>query len=317
MDRDAPGMNRMDSTPSTLRMRAVSSAAALALCATGALAQSAAPGGWSRFASVTAIHQFDGDIDGGGSFGTSGAIVRAGAAGPVGAATFGGVTLNYDYLDYRFSDPVAFGGTAPWNAVQRLGFSVPINHALGGGWGLTFAPSFDWIGERGAKSGESFSWGAVAAATKSYADGSRLGVGIGAFDRFEQTTVFPYLVVDWPLTQRLKLTNPAVAGPTGPAGLELRYRTDGGWDLGFGGAYRSIRFRLSEKGAVPNGVGEERGLPLFVRVSRDFGAGASLSVYAGAIVAGSLRLEDANGGSIVREDFGTAPFVAATLSARF
>lgn len=312
-------MNRMESTFFSVRGRTISAAAAasLALLASGALAQPGAPGGWSRFASVTAIHQFGGDIDGGGSYGTSGAIVRIGTAGSVGAATFAGVTLNYDYLDYRFSDPVAFGGTAPWNTVQRLGFSVPINHVLGGGWGISFVPSFDWIGERGAKAGESFSWGAVAAATKRYADGSTLGLGIGAFDRFEQTTVFPYLVVDWPLTQRLRLTNPAVAGPTGPAGLELRYQADGGWDLGVGGAYRTIRFRLSDSGAVPNGIGEERGLPLFVRVSRDFGAGASLNVYAGAIVAGSLRLEDANGGSIVKEDFGTAPFVAATLSLRF
>lgn len=313
-------MNRMNSYPSwSSRTRVVASAlmASLTLGASGAFAQASGPGGWGRFASVTAIHQFDGDIDGGGSFGRTGAIVRVGAAGSVGAATFGGVTLNYDYLDYRFSDPVAFGGSAPWNTVQRLGFSVPINHVLASGWSLTLAPSFDWIGERGAKSGQSFSWGAVAAATKNYADGSQLGLGIGVFDRIEETTVFPYIVVDWPLTKRLKLTNPAVAGPTGPAGLELRYQAEGGWDLGVGGAWRSIRFRLSETGAVPNGVGEERGLPLFIRASRNFGGGASLSVYAGVIVAGSLRLEDASGGSIAREDFGTAPFVAATMSLRF
>ncbi len=285
-----------------------------------ALAQSGAAGGraaWRGFASVTPIHQADADIDRGGSFATTGALVRVGAAGRVGAATFAGVTLNYDYFDYSFSNPIAFGDTAPWSNVQRFGFGVPITRSLADGWAITVAPSFDWIGERGAKTGESFSWGAVFSATKSYDDGRRLGLGFGAFDRFDETTVFPYIVVDWPLTDRMKLTNPAVAGPTGPAGLELRYRTDGGWDLGVGGAYRSIRFRLSDSGPVPNGVGEERGVPLFVRISRDLAPGASLSVYAGVIVAGSLRVEGSGGNALAREDFGTAPLVAATLSLRF
>lgn len=289
---------------------------ALALAAGPSIAQGGGPSGWSSFASVTPISQAHADLDHGGSFGVGGAIVRIGTAGRVGASTFAGVTLNYDYLDYRFSNPTAFGAS-PWSNMQRLGFSVPINHVLADGWAITVAPSFDWIGERGAKSGESFSWGAIVAATKTYGDGKRLGLGFGAFDRFEETTVFPYVVVDWPLTSRLKLTNPAVAGPTGPGGLELRYQADGGWDLGVGGAYRSIRFRLSDTGPVPNGVGEERGLPLFVRVSRDLGPGASLSVYAGAIVAGSLRLDGRTGNGLVREDFGTAPFVAATLNLRF
>ena len=84
-----------------------------------------------------------------------------------------------------------------------------------------------------------------------------------------------------------------------------------------GGAYRSNRFRLSETGRVANGIGEERGLPLFVRASRDFAPGASFNLYAGAMVAGSLRLEDSRGNRLVGEDFGVAPFVGATLGLRF
>lgn len=298
----------------------ISIALGLALAAGQAHGQAPAAGGastWTRFASITPIYQWDADLDRGGSSGTAGAIVRLGAMGQASASTYAGVTLNYDHFDYRFSNPVAFGGAAPWNTVQRIGFSVPLTRSLGDGWAATFAPSFDWVGERGARSSDSFTWGAIVSGTKTWADGSRLGVGFGVFDRFEQTTVFPYLVIDWPLSARVKLTNPAVAGPTGPAGLELRYRTDGGWDLGLGGAYRSNRFRLSETGRVANGIGEERGLPLFVRASRDFAPGASFNLYAGAMVAGSLRLEDSRGNRLVGEDFGVAPFVGATLGLRF
>jgi hypothetical protein len=266
---------------------------------------------------VTPVYQWNADLDRGGGFGTSGAIVRLGASRPFGNSTQAGLTLNYDIFDYRFSNPTAFGGAAPWSNAQRVGFSVPINHSLGNGWTATVAPSFDWFGERGARSGDSFTWGAIVAGTKTWADGRRLGVGLGAFDRFNETTVFPYLVVDWPLSERVKLTNPAAAGPTGPAGLELRYRADGGWDLGVGGAWRSTRFRLSETGRVANGVGEERGLPLFLRASREFAPGAAFNLYAGAIVAGSLRLEDSSGARLATDDFGVAPFVGASLGLRY
>ena len=312
-------MRAHDTSPERSGVVSLGIAVALSLASGHAVAQAGAagPGGWSSFASITPLYQMDADLDRGGSFGTAGAIVRIGTIGKVGDATYAGVTFNYDYLDYRFSNPTAFGGAAPWNNVQRVGFTVPINRMLGDGWSVTLAPSFDWFGERGASWGDSFTWGAIFSGTKTYADGRRLGVGLGVFDRIEETTVFPYLVIDWPLSSRLKLTNPAVAGPTGPAGLELRYQADGGWDLGVGGAYRSTRFRLSESGRVPGGVGEERGWPLFVRASREIAPGTALSVYAGAIVAGSLRLEDSTGNKIASEDFGTAPFVAATLSTRF
>jgi hypothetical protein len=295
-------------------------ALALMLAAGQSFAQpaaSASSSSWTGFGSVTPVYQWNADLDRGGGFGSSGAIVRLGASGRVGGSTLAGLTLNYDTFDYRFSNPVAFGGQAPWDNVQRVGFSVPINHSLGNGWTATFAPSFDWFGERGARSGDSFTWGAIVAGTRTWSDGRRLGLGVGAFDRFSETTVFPYLVVDWPLSERVKLTNPAAAGPTGPAGLELRYRADGGWDLGVGGAWRSTRFRLSETGRVANGVGEERGLPLFLRASREFAPGASFNLYAGAIVAGSLRLEDSSGNRLVSDDFGVAPFVGASLGLRY
>ena len=34
------------------------------------------------------------------------------------------MTLNYDYTNYSFSNPVRFGNVPPWNTVQRYGVSV-------------------------------------------------------------------------------------------------------------------------------------------------------------------------------------------------
>jgi hypothetical protein len=68
---------------------------------------------------------------------------------------------------------------------------------------------------------------------------------------------------------------------------------------------------------VPNGIGEERGVPVFLRATRAFDERTSLNLYAGILTGGQLRLEDANGSDLVEEDFDPAPLFGATFNARF
>jgi len=123
--------------------------------------------------------------------------------------------------------------------------------------------------------------------------------------------------VDWKLSERWKLVNPLPAGPTGPAGLELDYRFDSDWNLGLGTAWRSTRFRLATNNAVANGIGEERGVPVFLRTSRNFGKQAALNLYAGVLTNGQLRLQDAAGNILRRVDYDTAPVIGATFTLRY
>ena len=125
------------------------------------------------------------------------------------------------------------------------------------------------------------------------------------------------MLVDWRLSERWRLANPLPAGPTGPAGLELDYSLGDGWNLGLGAAWRSTRFRLSEDGPVANGIGEESGVPVFLRATRSFGPNATLYLYAGAVTAGSLTVEDTAGRVLREVDFGTAPLLGITFSARY
>ncbi len=273
--------------------------------------------GWQPFLSVTPVYQGTGDFDGGGDFNAWSTLLRAGFAGGLGNSGRAGVTLNYDFTDYGFSAPAAFGGNAPWDIVQRFGLSVPLAFGVGRDWSVGVVPSFDWFRENGADSGEAFTWGGIVSATRRFDGGNRIGIGIGAYDRIEDSSVFPILLVDWRLSDRWRLVNPLPAGPTGPAGLELDYRFDGGWNVGFGAAWRSTRFRLSESGTVAGGIGEERGVPLFLRATRAFDPGMSLNLYAGVLTGGQLRLEDATGGALVEEDFDAAPLFGATFNARF
>ena len=271
---------------------------------------------WQPFASITPIYQGNGDLDKGGSFTMSGAIVRGGASYDLGGGNRAGVTLSYDYLDYSFTNVSAFG-QAPWGNVQRYGVAAPISFALNDGWSLRFSPSADWFKENGASTGDSLVWGATLSGAKRFEGGNRLGLGVGVFSQIEKTSVFPFLVVDWRLGERWRLVNPLASGPTGPAGLELEYCFDGNWAASVGAAYRALRFRLSDTGLVSNGVGEETGVPVFLRVTRNFNDQMALHFYGGVVAGGKLRVENSSGDMVREENFDPAPIVGLSFVGRF
>ena len=300
------------------RSKFISTCPALgALLAVAGSAQGAETSQWQSFASATAVYQGSSDLDQGGDYRRSGAILRGGTVYDLGGGNRAGITLNYDYLDYSFSSASAFGAVAPWNIVQRYGVAVPLSFGVGDGWSLGFAPSVDWVKENGANTGDSLIWGATLSGVKQFEGGNRLGLGAGVFSRIEKTSVFPFLIVDWRLDERWRLVNPLSSGPTGPAGLELDYRFDGNWTVGIGAAYRSLRFRLSDSGPVRNGVGEESGVPVFVRVTRSLGNEMALHFHGGMVAGGKLRVENSSGDLLREEDFDPAPLFGLTFVGRF
>lgn len=268
------------------------------------------------FASITPIWQGNTDLDNGGDFEANGVLLRLGTRTQFGKANSAGVVLQYDALNYDFATNTPFGA-APWGDVERMGLSFPLSFGGEGGWTYGLSPSVEWAREDGADWSDSVIYGAIASATRTFAPGKRLGLGVGAYSHLEEKRLVPLIIVDWSLSERLRLVNPLPAGPAGPAGLELEYRFDSGWNMGVGAAMRSIRFRLSEDGPVKNGVGEESGVPVFLRASTNFGQSSSFFVYAGAVLSGELRVENANGNAVHTESFDTAPLFGATFSTRF
>ena len=132
-----------------------------------------------------------------------------------------------------------------------------------------------------------------------------------------KTKVIPFVIVNWQINDKWKLTNPFRAGPAGGAGLELAYAIDDDWDLAGGGTYRDYRLRLKNSGPNANGIGQNQGIPLYARLTRKLGATGRLDLYAGATVAGTLKLRDPNGNTLVSSDYKAAPFVALTLAGQF
>jgi hypothetical protein len=292
-------------------------ASSLALCGlAGAVQAQPQTPGWRSVVSVSPVFE-EADLDAGGNVSVDGVILNVGTSTGFGDGNRAGVALSYSYTDYSFDNPVAFGGVAPWGVIQRYGIAAPLSFALQDGWSLGVTPSMDWFRENGASSSDGLVWGANVAAIKRFEDGNFLGLGVAAYSGIEEDSFFPFPIVNWRFGPRWRLINPLPAGPTGPAGLELDYLTDAGWTVGVGAAYRQSRYRLAKSGPVPDGVGEVSGMPVYLRLSREFAGAHTFNAYLGAVAGGELRVEDSVGNLLRTEDFDLAPIIGFNVTLRF
>lgn len=287
-----------------------------ALVAGGLDAAAQAPATTYSF-TLTPVHEGTTNLDRGGEVGSTSLLAQAGFQHFLSPQWVIGGSLQYGRDDWRFTNPVAFGRQAPWDSVNRAAATVSATYVAAGGLRWTVAPQIEYAAESGAKSSESYGYGALLMAAKSFSQDLTLGLGLGAFRRIEETTYIPFLIVDWQITPDLRLANPFSAGPAGGAGLELSYAFAPRWDVGIGGAYRSFRFRLREDGSTPNGIGQYQLTPIFLRAGYSIDKTWQVNFYAGAAVGAKLVLENASAEELASDKPGATPIVGATISARF
>lgn len=172
----------------------------------------------------------------------------------------------------------------------------------------------EFSGESGAEPDEAFTYGGVFSLSHPVNKNLFLGIGFGIFNRLEKLEVFPFIVINWKINEQFRISNPFRAGP---AGLELVHSPRGKWEFGIGGAYRSYRFRLDDKSAVANGIGELDSLVTFIRADRKVGTNLSIGLFGGALFGGKLSIEDAKGNDIGSATYDPAPFLAMTFTGRY
>jgi len=155
-------------------------------------------------------------------------------------------------------------------------------------------------------------WGATFSAVKRYANGT-CWVSASRLRPHRGTAIIPFPIVT-ALRRAWLLRNPLAAGPTGPAGsssgllfdtVDARLRDD----------LPEVRFRLSDSGPTPNGVGEFAGVPVFLRASQQVAKTYTLNLYAG-VVAGTAAGRGSIGQRAAQGGLGPRPLLAST-SRRF
>lgn len=305
----------------TLFPAVLSAALLFTLLVPCARAQPAGPGDANRTVysfSFSPIYQFESDFDHGGSYSVQRYAFNFDTSTPVTSTLRAGISLGYEFESYDFSGATAFAGADPWSDIHRFSAGLPVSYRMTDSWSFFVSPQVEWYGESGVDNwDDAFGYGAVFAVSYRVSPAFTLGAGAGVFRRTEETKGFPYIAVDWKITEDLRLSNPFRTSPSGPAGLELSWRISDRWEIAAGGAYRSFRFRLDDSGVAPDGVGEQESTVGYARLTYRMGRDLKLDLYGGAAFNGKMRITDRNGNELGSDDFETAPMAALSLTLNF
>lgn len=287
---------------------------ALACAATAAAAQDPAASDWTATVSGTGVLRTETDIENSdakvrsslGSF-------RAGLSTQLAPGLSAGVGFTAENINYSFS------GASPlaWGDVERFALSAPLTKQTEGGWILLAAPTFGVARESGAAAGDSLVWGSMFGAIKAWAPDQQFGLGVEVLRRFEQTVVIPLVFVDWNLGGGWSIANPLPAGPTGPAGLELRYRFSPALTGGVGATWRSFAYRLDDQPGRPAAVAFDKGWPVFAQLSYAITPALSVQVAAGVQLGAQLEVQNNAGDTLAKRDLGSAALLGINLRGRF
>ncbi len=308
-------MPAVTASPCARGLAALSFASTLAWVPAAAHAQEGPPPLSS--VSLAGIARLNADLDAGGDFSANGIIAKGSFGRAFGPSFTAGLTLSYAYEDWNFGTPNAFGAQAPWTSLNAPSIGANLRYRYSDQLFLFVSPQVGWNYESGASADQGMSYGAAFGAIYAYSPTLTLGLGAAAFRQVNRTNVFPILIVNWKITDKLTLSNPLEAGPTGGPGIELSYAFRDQWDLGVGMAFRDTRFRLKDDGPQPNGIGEDKGLPLFAHVTYSPAKAFKLDFYAGAILNGRLKVLDSNGSTVTSTDYGAQPVLGIRAAYAF
>lgn len=279
--------------------------------------QPLAPGATETRFSLTGLNQFDTGLDQGGDFDWYGTNAGLNIRRQFSSSFNMGANVSYGYERWSWDNPQAFGGQAPWGNISTPGLGLSLSYSLTPSVQLGVSPSIQWAGEEGVGTASSAIYGAVFNATNTFSKDLTLGLGLGMFRELGENQLFPFLAINWQLTDDLTLKNPLPAGPAGGAGLELSYELNPRWTISAGGAYRNYRFRLNDSGPYAGGIGQNRLIPIFARASYAVAPSTSVDFYAIAATGGNVQVESADGSQTLNTGYDTGLGLAVNLSHRF
>lgn len=269
-------------------------------------------GPWSTELEAAGAVVGDTDLTGGGSFSVTRGIVASTLSYAPSRENSIGVSISAGTATYDFS-----GIPAIWGRIDEVNLSVPIRFGLGGATALVI-PTLRYSGEEGVDAADGQTGGVIVGALWRVRDGLLLGPGLGAVTQLQGgLAYFPFLLIDWSITDRVKLSTGRGLGASRGPGLSLSYEVSEALSLGLAGRYEDVEFRLDGDGLAPGGIGRDRSLPLVATLDWKPAPGLSINAFAGMQFGGTLTLEDEDGHKIDQRDYDPAPILGATVDFRF
>jgi hypothetical protein len=290
----------------------------LGLPAAAQTAEGAPPSPWRVTTQAGAVRQFDADLGDRGSVAVTRAFGQLSVGYGFDRRTSVGVSLGAGIDDYDFSDGAGLGGAEPWDAVADYRISFPVRFGVGEAVDAIVIPSVRWRAETDASLDDGRTEGVLAGASWRLSEGFSIGPGVGVFSELDGgTQVFPVLLLDWDVTERLNIGTGGGFGATQGPGLDATWRATDAASITIGARYESLEFALDDDGPAPDGFGEETATPVYLAASWTPTPQLALTAIAGVEFGGELTLRDRDGREIDSADYDPAPFLGLTGSLRF
>ena len=89
------------------------------------------------------------------------------------------------------------------------------------------------------------------------------------------------------------------------------------FELSFGGRWELDRFRLDDDATNPNGVGQDQGLPIWIRGTFFATKNARIDLLGGVRIGSEFNLYDQNGNGLTSSDVDAQPFLGVFASFAF
>ena len=230
-----------------------------------------------------------------------------------------GFSLQYSQQDWSFDQPAAWGVDTPWQDLSRVALAVPYSQVnTSTGWAYSIIPGMDFSRESGASSSDSFSYGVNAAVTRFLDKDRMIGGGVALWQRLDGFQAFPFLAINWKLSEHWRLANPFQVSVVGPAGVEAVWSPKPGFEMGFGATWREYEYRLAASNPVaPGGILVDSTIPVYMRAETKFNESARLNLYLGVGVGGEFEFLDANENTVSTEEHSLMPIVGLTFNGQF
>ncbi len=207
---------------------------------------------------------------------------------------------------------------SPWSNINTTHIDAGLQWQVTRQWQVFGGGQARWAAEEGASLGDGFEGGGMIGAAYAFSRDFVLGGGVGVRSRIEDSLlIYPVIVLDWQISDRLKLSTNLTTGWANQSGAELVYSLDDQIDIGIAAVFDYQRFRLGDDAPTPGGVGTTEALPVTAFIDLDICPNGSLRAFAGATVYGRLKSTTSTGADVWASDHDPTPVLGLQGTIRF
>ena len=219
----------------------------------------------------------------------------------------------YQFDQWSFKDTIEV-----WQDINTLQFNLGLRWRLNDNWIVFGGGQVMWSVENGGNWSDSVIGGGAAGFSYAFSRDLIIGAGLGVRSQLEDDALlYPIIVLDWQITDRLSLDTRLETGWANQSGAELVYELTDEFDVGLAVVFDYERFRLDDSGVLPGGVGTTETLPLMFYLTWEPIPETSITGYIGATVYGRIKATNSASQDVYASTYDPTPVIGLQGSIRF